>query len=129
MPSAVTKMPQAPLLTSTTRSQAKQAARIECSGIDRHAIAPVWRHDRKLHSLQLTYQRFYRHVVTATFAARTLTELCKGEAHTAERCDATARHFPFCLMKVSVKIIVAVSGCPLKFPACEALPVTTAASP
>ncbi len=51
-----------------------------------------------------------------------------GEPYTAERCDATALHFPFCLTKVSVKIIVVVSGCPLKSPACEALPVTTAAS-
>ncbi len=55
---------------------------------------------------------------------------CIRVSHAAtERCDAAALHFPFCRMKVSVKIIAAVSGCPLKLPACEALPVTTAASP
>gem|GEM_PF-3791403 len=46
-----------------------------------------------------------------------------------ERCDATARHLPLRLMKVSVKPIVAVSGWPLKVPTCAALPITTAASP
>jgi hypothetical protein len=62
--------------------------------------------------------------------------LCQGKnglgcrpPYKAERCDATARHLPFCWMKVSVKIIVAVSGWPLKFPTCAALPITTAASP
>src|SRR5262249_50213579 len=61
---------------------------------------------------------------------RELPRPAKGKRdHNAVRCEATALHFPFCLTKVSVKIIEAARAVPSKVPTCAARPVTTAASP